>query len=175
MESLKLISRGVKYIQGRKVCCWNINKVSTFARNVSKNPETQQEFPLLHNEDDLGDFNLSDIQKNRALAIEHLASRLVALRIELFPGYMSEGIHRHGNKCLTLDCHSKGLRTFQIHLPLTVRKCSPRSCNTKSFVEQTSNSSPKLYEIFKEINLVQPCTLFNENRYSFQQLQALTL
>jgi hypothetical protein len=51
---------------------------------------------------------MSDIQKNRALAIEHLASRLVALRIELFPGYMSEGIHRHGNKCLPLLGKSYG-------------------------------------------------------------------
>jgi hypothetical protein len=35
---------------------------------------------------------------------------------------------------------------------LTARKCAPRSCNSRSSAEQTSNSSPKLQEIFQEIN-----------------------
>jgi hypothetical protein len=48
------------------------------------------------------------IQKNHALAIEHLASRLVALRIELFPSYMSEGIHENENTCLPLLGKSYG-------------------------------------------------------------------
>lgn len=37
------------------------------------------------------DFDLSDAQHEHALAIERLAPRLAALRIELCPGYMSEG------------------------------------------------------------------------------------
>jgi len=34
---------------------------------------------------------MSDAQQEHALAVEHLAPRLAALRIELCPGYMSEG------------------------------------------------------------------------------------
>lgn len=37
------------------------------------------------------EFHLSDIQQEHALAVERLAPRLGALRIELCPGYMSEG------------------------------------------------------------------------------------
>lgn len=37
------------------------------------------------------DFELTDAQQDHALAIERLAPRLGALRIELCPGYMSEG------------------------------------------------------------------------------------
>jgi hypothetical protein len=37
------------------------------------------------------DFDMSDAQQEHALAVEHLAPRLAALRIELCPGYMSEG------------------------------------------------------------------------------------
>lgn len=37
------------------------------------------------------DFELTDAQQDHALAIEQLAPRLGALRIELCPGYMSEG------------------------------------------------------------------------------------
>lgn len=37
------------------------------------------------------DFELTDAQQEHALAIERLAPRLGALRIELCPGFMSEG------------------------------------------------------------------------------------
>lgn len=37
------------------------------------------------------DFDLSDAQQEHALAVEHLAPRLAALRMELCPGYMSDG------------------------------------------------------------------------------------
>lgn len=67
------------------------DEVLTFARNISMHPETWLDFPLFDDEDDTDDFNLSDIQKEHALAIERLAPRLAALRIELCPGYMSEG------------------------------------------------------------------------------------
>lgn len=67
------------------------DEVLTFARNISMHPETWLDFPLFYDEDDPDDFNLSDIQKEHALAIERLAPRLAALRIELCPGYMSEG------------------------------------------------------------------------------------
>lgn len=67
------------------------DEVLTFARNISMHPETWLDFPLFDDEDDTDDFNLSDIQKEHALAIERLAPRLAALRIELCPGFMSEG------------------------------------------------------------------------------------
>ncbi|GLJ43343.1 hypothetical protein SUGI_0900310 [Cryptomeria japonica] len=66
-------------------------EVLTFARNISMHPETWLDFPLFNDEDDLDDFDMSDIQREHASAIEHLAPRLAALRIELCPGYMSEG------------------------------------------------------------------------------------
>lgn len=37
------------------------------------------------------DFDMSDAQQEHALAVERLAPRLAALRIELCPGHMSEG------------------------------------------------------------------------------------
>lgn len=37
------------------------------------------------------DFDLSDAQHEHALAVEHLAPSLAALRMELCPGYMSDG------------------------------------------------------------------------------------
>ena len=37
------------------------------------------------------DFDMSDAQQDHAFAIEHLAPRLAALRIELCPGHMSKG------------------------------------------------------------------------------------
>lgn len=67
------------------------DEVLTFARNISMHPETWLDFPLFDDEDDTDDFSLSDIQKEHALAIERLAPRLAALRIELCPGFMSEG------------------------------------------------------------------------------------
>ncbi|KAH9297295.1 hypothetical protein KI387_028977 [Taxus chinensis] len=66
-------------------------EVLTFARNISMHPETWLDFPLFNDEDDHDDFDMSDIQREHALGIERLAPRLAALRIELCPGYMSEG------------------------------------------------------------------------------------
>lgn len=37
------------------------------------------------------DFELSDAQHQHALAVERLAPRLASLRMELCPGYMSDG------------------------------------------------------------------------------------
>ncbi|KAK4346683.1 hypothetical protein RND71_033022 [Anisodus tanguticus] len=64
-------------------------EVVAFVRDIAMHPETWLDFPLL-DEDDDGDFDLSDAQQEHALAVERLAPRLAALRIELCPGYMSE-------------------------------------------------------------------------------------
>ncbi|KAL8250959.1 hypothetical protein R6Q59_034652 [Mikania micrantha] len=54
-------------------------------------PETWLDFPLTEDDDDGEEFELSDAQQEHALTVESLAPRLAALRIELCPGYMSEG------------------------------------------------------------------------------------
>ncbi|KAK4766895.1 hypothetical protein SAY86_014646 [Trapa natans] len=66
-------------------------EVVAFARNIAMHPETWLDFPLSDNDDDSDDFELTDAQHDHALVIERLAPRLGALRIELCPGYMSEG------------------------------------------------------------------------------------
>ncbi|GAB4849114.1 hypothetical protein Ancab_003922 [Ancistrocladus abbreviatus] len=67
-------------------------EVVAFARDVALHPETWLDFPLPDDDDEEEeDFDMSDTQQEHALAVEHLAPRLAALRIELCPGYMSEG------------------------------------------------------------------------------------
>ncbi|KAJ6675978.1 BSD DOMAIN-CONTAINING PROTEIN-RELATED [Salix viminalis] len=65
-------------------------EVVGFARDVAMHPETWLDFPL-PDVQAFEDFDMSDAQQEHALAVEHLAPRLAALRIELCPGYMSEG------------------------------------------------------------------------------------
>ncbi|CAI9111246.1 OLC1v1011424C1 [Oldenlandia corymbosa var. corymbosa] len=65
------------------------DEVVSFARDIATHPETWLDFPLPDNADD-DDFEMSDAQQEHALAVEHLAPGLAALRIELCPGYMSE-------------------------------------------------------------------------------------
>nr|GMD79685.1 BSD domain-containing family protein [Ipomoea batatas] len=56
------------------------------ARDIAMHPETWIDFPLPENED----FDMFDAQKDHTLAVEHLALRLAALRIELLcPSHMS--------------------------------------------------------------------------------------
>lgn len=64
--------------------------VVAFARSVALHPETWLDFPL-PDDADSDDFDLSDAQQEHALAVEHLAPSLAALRMELCPGYMSDG------------------------------------------------------------------------------------
>lgn len=65
-------------------------EVVAFARNLAMHPETWLDFPL-PDDPDSDDFDLSDAQQEHALAVEHLAPSLAALRMELCPGYMSDG------------------------------------------------------------------------------------
>ncbi|XP_077217456.1 uncharacterized protein LOC143851844 [Tasmannia lanceolata] len=67
------------------------DEVLAFARNISMHPETWLDFPLFVDDEDSDDFDMSDAQQEHALAVERLASRLAALRIELCPSHMSEG------------------------------------------------------------------------------------
>ncbi|KAI6699395.1 hypothetical protein NL676_013719 [Syzygium grande] len=67
-------------------------EVLAFARNIAMHPETWLDFPLPDHEDGYSDeFELSDAQEEHALAIERLAPRLAALRMELCSEYMSDG------------------------------------------------------------------------------------
>ncbi|KAL4577525.1 hypothetical protein LXL04_013634 [Taraxacum kok-saghyz] len=63
------------------------DEVVAFARDIAMHPETWLDFPLLGDDED---FQLSDAQQDHAMAVEHLAPRLSALRIKLCPGYMTE-------------------------------------------------------------------------------------
>ncbi|GMI68011.1 hypothetical protein like AT3G49800 [Hibiscus trionum] len=65
-------------------------EVVAFARDIAMHPETWLDFPI-PDDGDFDDFDMSDEQQEHALAVERLAPRLAALRIELCPGYMSEG------------------------------------------------------------------------------------
>ncbi|KAD4888286.1 hypothetical protein E3N88_20359 [Mikania micrantha] len=67
------------------------DEVLTFVRDITMHPETWLDFPLTEDDDDGEEFELSDAQQEHALTVESLAPRLAALRIELCPGYMSEG------------------------------------------------------------------------------------
>lgn len=64
-------------------------EVVAFVRDITMHPETWLDFPLPETEDD-EDFYLSDAQQEHALAVEQLVPRLLALRIEHCPTYMSE-------------------------------------------------------------------------------------
>ncbi|XP_066379569.1 uncharacterized protein [Miscanthus floridulus] len=69
-------------------------EVLAFATNIARHPETWLDFPLLPDDDEADGpfsyFDMSDAQQVHSLAIEHLAPRLAALRIELCPIHMSE-------------------------------------------------------------------------------------
>ncbi|XVF59228.1 hypothetical protein PTKIN_Ptkin07bG0259000 [Pterospermum kingtungense] len=65
-------------------------EVVAFARDITMHPDTWLDFPV-PDDADFDDFDMSDAQQEHALAVEHLVPRLAALRIELCPGYMSEG------------------------------------------------------------------------------------
>ncbi|XP_015578542.1 uncharacterized protein LOC8283393 isoform X2 [Ricinus communis] len=65
-------------------------EVVAFARDIATHPETWLDFPI-PDDDVFYDFDMSDAQQEHALAVERLSPRLAALRIELCPGYMSEG------------------------------------------------------------------------------------
>ncbi|KAJ3672807.1 hypothetical protein LUZ60_006181 [Juncus effusus] len=70
------------------------DEVLAFARNISMHPETWLDFPLLPDEDEpdcvFSYFDMSEAQIEHAMAIERLAPRLAALRIELCPIHMSQ-------------------------------------------------------------------------------------
>ncbi|XP_022768619.1 uncharacterized protein LOC111312533 isoform X2 [Durio zibethinus] len=65
------------------------DEVLAFARNIAHHPETWLDFPLDPDED-LDDFDMSVTQREHSMAIEHLAPRLAALRIELCPCHISD-------------------------------------------------------------------------------------
>ncbi|GMI91078.1 hypothetical protein like AT1G10720 [Hibiscus trionum] len=65
------------------------DEVLAFARNIAHHPKTWLDFSLDPDEDS-DDFDMSVAQRDHAMAIEYLAPRLAALRIELCPCHMSE-------------------------------------------------------------------------------------
>ncbi|WOK99206.1 hypothetical protein Cni_G07918 [Canna indica] len=67
------------------------DEVMSFVHNISMHPETWLDFPLLSDDEDSDDFDMSDAQIEHAYTVECLSPRLAALRIELCPSHMSEG------------------------------------------------------------------------------------
>ncbi|KAM3293940.1 hypothetical protein ACQJBY_037068 [Aegilops geniculata] len=65
--------------------------VIAFARDAAMRPELWLDFPLLPDDADSDDFDISDAQQDHALAVESMALELADLRIELCPSHMSEG------------------------------------------------------------------------------------
>ncbi|KAJ6827134.1 uncharacterized protein M6B38_367805 [Iris pallida] len=66
-------------------------EVMAFARNIAMHPETWLDFPLFAELEDINDFEMSCAQQEHAFAVESLAPRFLALRIELCPTHMTEG------------------------------------------------------------------------------------
>ncbi|XP_020587953.1 uncharacterized protein LOC110029833 [Phalaenopsis equestris] len=66
-------------------------EVLLFVRNISLHPETWLDFPLIAEDEDPDEFEMSDAQQEHALAVERLEPALTALRIELCPSHLSEG------------------------------------------------------------------------------------
>ncbi|KAI8550105.1 hypothetical protein RHMOL_Rhmol06G0078500 [Rhododendron molle] len=64
-------------------------EVLAFAMNIAHHPETWLDFPM-EEEDDVDDLEMSNAQHEHVLAIQRLAPRLTALRIELCPAHMSD-------------------------------------------------------------------------------------
>ncbi|XP_024978016.1 uncharacterized protein LOC112515430 [Cynara cardunculus var. scolymus] len=88
---LQLSPEGDDYVLSKDADAIGVTDVVlAFVRDITMHPETWLDFPLPEDEDDDEDFELSDAQQEHALAVESLAPRLAALRIELCPGYMSE-------------------------------------------------------------------------------------
>ncbi|XP_074570407.1 uncharacterized protein LOC141827018 [Curcuma longa] len=50
-------------------------EVMAFVRNISMHPETWLDFPLLPDDEESDDFDMSDTQQELALTVEHLAPR----------------------------------------------------------------------------------------------------
>ncbi|KAI4368668.1 hypothetical protein MLD38_017201 [Melastoma candidum] len=90
-SSLLLLGRegSGEMVEGEEVVGVSEESVA-FARTVAMHPETWLDFPIV-DEDEDDDFELSDAQYEHALAIEKQAPGLAALRMELCPGYMTEG------------------------------------------------------------------------------------
>lgn len=66
-------------------------EVLAFAMNIAHHPETWLDFPEDDDEEENAvDFKMSDAQRRHVLAVQCLAPRLAALRIELCPAHMSE-------------------------------------------------------------------------------------
>ncbi|CAD6256707.1 unnamed protein product [Miscanthus lutarioriparius] len=66
-------------------------EVVAFALDAASRPELWLDFPLLPDDADSDDFDMTDAQQDHALAVESLAPELADLRIELCPSHMSEG------------------------------------------------------------------------------------
>ncbi|KAD5960947.1 hypothetical protein R6Q59_013954 [Mikania micrantha] len=122
--------------------------VVAFAGDIAMHPETWLDFPLPENEDDGEDFDLSDAQQEHVLAVERLAPRLSALRIELCPNYMTESSFW---KIYFVLLHPRLERDAAELLStpkiMKARALLAHELKNRSYSENTSDSKSKLFPL----------------------------
>ncbi|KAG7653821.1 BSD domain [Arabidopsis suecica] len=121
------------------------DEVLAFARNIAMHPETWLDFPLDPDED-LDDLEMSDAQRGHALAIERLAPRLAALRIELCPCHMSVGYFWKVYFVLLLS----RLNKHDAHLLSSPQVMEARALWMKELQNQTKSSKEGRDKILEE-------------------------
>ncbi|CAH8251853.1 unnamed protein product [Arabidopsis lyrata] len=121
------------------------DEVLAFARNIAMHPETWLDFPLDPDED-LDDLEMTDAQRGHALAIERLAPRLAALRIELCPCHMSVGYFWKVYFVLLLS----RLNKHDAHLLSSPQVMEARALWMKELQNQTNSSKEGRDKILEE-------------------------
>ncbi|KAM5565908.1 hypothetical protein ABKV19_019757 [Rosa sericea] len=146
------------------------DEVLAFARNIAMHPETWLDFPL-DEEEDLGDFEMSDAQQEHAMMIEHLAPRLAALRIELCPCHMSESyfwkvyfvlLHSRLNKQdaevlstpQVMEARAMWMQELQCQTPTSISKMSEHEWfgRSTSRLKYSSNAIHEDYEDYSSVS-----------------------
>lgn len=168
-------------------------EVLAFARNIAMHPETWLDFPL-DEEEDLGDFEMSDAQQEHAMMIEHLAPRLAALRFELCPCHMSESyfwkvyfvllhsrLNKHDAEILStpqvMEARAKWMQELQCQTPTSISKMSEHEWFGRS-TSRLKESSNTIHEDYEDYSPVSSRTAHYEDTlhrtYSFESTMPST-
>ncbi|XP_010458431.1 PREDICTED: uncharacterized protein LOC104739693 [Camelina sativa] len=132
------------------------DEVLAFARNIAMHPETWLDFPLDPDED-LDDLEMTDAQRGHALAIERLAPRLAALRIELCPCHMTDGYFWKVYFVLLLS----RLNKHDAHLLSSPQVMDARALWMKELQNQTHSSKESRDKILEEDISPSPSNYYN--------------
>ncbi|CAL9759561.1 unnamed protein product [Musa acuminata subsp. burmannicoides] len=121
-------------------------EVMAFVRNISMHPETWLDFPLLSDDEDSDDFEMSDAQLEHALTVERLSPRLIALRIELCPTHMSEGYFW---KTYFVLLHPR-LNKHDAELLSTPQVVEARALLLQKLQNQNKSDSQRLVDVYRK-------------------------